>query len=171
MSPQKVLQEMMFSCHSFLDFCSDKFLQCYNMILWEGQCSQPQSPWFFFPTVSAGVLYIHVWIEEKKSLSHVFLCSSDAWSSAFQSGVNYFILVLYPWALDSIGCRYNTRSYDSAFFFSLGIHSTFLGSRITHFLPLFEHLPEAIGAISNGLVPRPHCQACILEIDMPRILG
>lgn len=75
------------------------------------------------------------WREE--SFSPPFLCASDTSSSAFRSGVFYFILIFYPWALVSIGCQYNTRSYSSAFFFSLGIHSSFLSSRITHFLSLW----------------------------------
>ena len=88
-----------------------------------------------------------------------------------QNEMFYFIFILYPWTLVPVGWQCNIRSYDSTFFFSLRIHSTFPGSRITHFLSLLEHLSQTIGTTTNGLAPCPHCQACILEVDMPSILG
>lgn len=88
-----------------------------------------------------------------------------------QNEMFYFIFILYPWTLVLVGWQCNIRSSDSTFFFSLRIHSTFPGSRITHFLSLLEHLSQTIGTTTNGLAPCPHCQACILEVEMPSILG
>lgn len=161
---------MMFSYHFyFVRFWCYRFLQLNNLTCC-GRGSVPAiraSGFSFLLSQLESYRQYLFGLKGRKPFSHLCVYP-DTLSSVFQMGC---FISFQPWALVSVQCQCNTRSYDSAFFFSLGIHSTFPGSRITHFLSVLEHLPQTIGATTNGLAPCPHCQACILEIDMPSILG
>lgn len=164
---------MMFSYHFyFVRFWCYRFLQLNNLTCC-GRGSVPAiraSGFSFLLSQLESYRQYLFGLKGRKPFSHLCVYPRHV-ELCLPNGVFYFMFILYPWALVSVQCQCDTRSYDSAFFFSLGIHSTFPGSRITHFLSVLEHLPQTIGATTNGLAPCPHCQACILETDMPSILG
>lgn len=143
----------MFSCHS----CFLKHLQleissilCY--MTYCGKSSVPTLRGSGFSLLTVWSLTCLDWRGE--SLSPISLCTPDTWSSAFWSGVFYFILNLFPWSLVPIGYHFNTRYYDSAFFFFLGTHSTFLASRITHYLSVFDTYSKTCNWSPGSLFPK-----------------
>ena len=146
----------------FLDFCSYR------------QCPFLQSFWFFFYTVSAGVLerqcqYLFG-LKEGKPFCHFSVCPRH-FEPCFSKWGVLFILTLYPWAHVSVECWCNTRSLWFCFLFLCGNHSTFAGFRITHFLSVLEHLtpchrshnwwPGALSPLPGMLISRT---------DVPSIL-
>lgn len=147
----------------------------FSTIIWPvvgGAVSLPSELLFFLSYYLSWSLVGNTYLDwREENLSPISLCAPALWalSSKVRCFISSLFFILGLWSLLDASVI-----PDPVILLSFSLWESTVLFQVPELLISFlslEQLPQAIGDTTNGLAPCPHWQACILEIDMPGILG